>query len=259
MAHFGTDLYRLDGRVAVVTGAARGIGETIARQLGALGATVVLTDLNPDVEVTARRLSDEGLKADWLAFDVTDVAAVQAASETILAKHGRVDALVANAGISLERNAIEHTQEDWRRVMSLNLDAVFFTTQAFAKPMLAQGNGAIVLISSISGVGISKPERHVSYDVSKAGVAHMARSLGVEWAKRGVRVNAVGPGYTDTEMLADVGRSRPEVMQAWLSDIPTGRLLRREEIASVVGFLLSDAASGVTGHLMMADHGYSVG
>ena len=108
-------------------------------------------------------------------------------------------------------------------------------------------------------MGISRPERHVSYDVSKAGVAHMARSLGVEWAKSGVRVNAVGPGYTDTEMLADVGRSRPEVMQAWLSDIPTGRLLKREEIAAVVGFLLSDAASGVTGHLMMADHGYSVG
>ena len=259
MVQLGSDLYGLDGRVAVVTGAARGIGETIARQLGALGASVVLTDLNPEVEATARRLADEGLRAEALVFDVTDVAAVQAAAESVMARHGRVDALVANAGISLERQAVEHTAEDWRRVMALNLDAVFFTTQAFAKPMLARGAGAIVLISSISGVGISRPERHVSYDVSKAGVAHMARSLGVEWAKSGVRVNAVGPGYTDTEMLADVGRSRPEVMQAWLSDIPTGRLLKREEIAAVVGFLLSDAASGVTGHLMMADHGYSVG
>lgn len=259
MAHLGSDLYRLDGKVSVVTGAARGIGETIARQLGALGSTVVLTDLNPDVEATALRLSEEGIAAEALTFDVTDFAAVQAAAETILAKHGRIDTLVANAGISLERDAVDHTPEEWRRVMSLNLDAVFFTAQAFAKSMLARGSGAIVLISSISGVGISRPERHVSYDVSKAGVAHMARSLGVEWAKRGVRVNAVGPGYTDTEMLADVGRSRPDVMQVWLSDIPTGRLLRREEIASVVGFLLSDAASGVTGHLMMADHGYSVG
>ncbi|MCQ8242211.1 SDR family NAD(P)-dependent oxidoreductase [Rhizosaccharibacter radicis] len=243
----------------MVTGAARGIGETVARFLGRQGATVVLTDLNPQVEETARGLAADGIAAEAKILDVTDNAAVMRAAQEIGNKHGHVDALVANAGISLELTAIEHDVESWRRVMALNLDAVFFTAQAFARPMLARGSGSIVMISSISGVGISRPERHVSYDVSKAGVAHMARSLGVEWAKQGVRVNAVGPGYTDTQMLAEVGRAKPEVLQAWLSDIPTGRLLRREEIASAVAFLLSDAASGMTGHLMMVDHGYSVG
>ena len=139
-------------------------------------------------------------------FDVTDVAAVGAAADKIVARHGRVDALVANAGISLERQAVDHSAEDWRRVMALNLDAVFFTTQAFARPMLSQGKGAVVLISSISGVGISRPERHVSYDVSKAGVAHMARSLGVEWGEvRGARQRR-RPGL---HRYRDAGRCRP--------------------------------------------------
>ena len=119
-------------------------------------------------------------------------------------------------------------------------------------------SGAIVAISSIAGVKAVRPEVHVGYDVSKAGVAHMCRVLAVEWAKSGVRINAIGPGYTDTEMLAEVGRTSPEVMALWLDDTPYGRLMKPEEIASGVAFLVSDAASGVSGQLLMVDGGYSV-
>lgn len=258
----GLSVYGLDGRIAVVTGAARGIGTTIARHLISLGATVVLTDRNPAVEETARELAQQsGGQVGRTAasvFDVTDSKAVDAAAKQVLEAYGQVDILVANAGIAFGRAAVDHSDEDWRSVMAVNLDGVFYTARAFSPAMIARGVGAMVLISSIAGVKAVRPEKHVGYDVAKAGVAHMARVLAVEWARSGVRVNAVGPGYVDTELLAEIGRVQPEVMQIWLEDMPNGRLMRQEEIAATVGFLVSDAASGINGHLLMADGGYSV-
>ena len=250
------DSYALDGRVAVVTGAARGIGAEISRRLHDLGATVVLADQSASVEDTARRLSAS--RTDALILDVTDSRSVDAAAASVKERHGRIDILVANAGIAFERKAIEHTDEEWRRVMGVNLDGVFYCVRAFARPMLMSRSGAIVAISSIAGVKAVRPEVHVGYDVSKAAVAHMCRVLAVEWAKQGVRINAIGPGYTDTEMLAEVGRTSPETMAMWLGDTPTGRLMKPAEIASAVAFLASDAASGITGQLLMVDGGYSV-
>lgn len=251
------DVYGIGGKIAVVTGAARGIGAKIAEHLVKQGATVVLADLRDTVQQTAETLTVDGGKTDWLAFDVTDSRAVDAAAAETIKRHGRVDILVANAGVAYERAAVEHTDQDWRNVMAINLDGVFYCFRAFAKPMLAARSGAIVATSSIAGVKAVRPELHVGYDVSKAAVAHMCKVLAVEWAKSGVRVNAVGPGYTDTEMLAEVGRTNPAVMKMWLDDIPVGRLMSRDEIAGVVTFLVSDAASGVTGQLVMADGGYS--
>lgn len=251
-------LHRLDGQVAVVTGAARGIGEAIAAHLGALGATVVLTDMSRTVEETAHRLSLNGLRTDALIADVTDPASMTNAAVTIAARHGAASLLVANAGLSYEADPLTHGLNEWHRAIAVNLDGTFHTIQAFAPAMVERGGGSIVVMSSIAGVKAVRPEKHVGYDVAKAGVAHMARVLGVEWAARGVRVNAVGPGYTDTEMLASVGSAQPDVLRQWIDDMPIGRLLRRDEIAAAVAFLLSDAASGITGHLLMADGGYSV-
>ena len=251
-------VFSLTGKIAVVTGAARGIGARIAERLCQQGALTVLADREPAVEATARDIAATGARTDWVVFDVTESAAVNAAAEKVARRHDRIDILVANAGMSYEQPAIDHTDAQWRRVMSVNLDGVFYCIRAFAKPMLAARSGAIVATSSIAGVKAVRPELHVGYDVSKAAVAHLCRMLGVEWAKSGVRVNAVGPGYTDTDMLAEVGRARPEVMRAWLDDIPVGRLMNRTEIANAVAFLVSDAASGITGQLVMVDGGYSV-
>jgi NAD(P)-dependent dehydrogenase (short-subunit alcohol dehydrogenase family) len=252
-----TKAYQFDGKVAVVTGAARGIGAEITKRLLDLGAKVVLADRSENVADTARGLASQGAGTDSLVFDVTDSAAVDKAVDAVIKKHGKVDVLVANAGIAFERKAVEHSDEDWRRVMSVNLDGVFYSVRAFARPMLKAKSGAIVAISSIAGVKAVRPEVHVGYDVSKAAVAHMCRVLAVEWAKQGVRINAVGPGYTDTEMLAEVGRTSPATMAMWLDDTPYGRLMKPSEIASAVAFLASDAASGITGHLLMVDGGYS--
>ena len=251
-------IFSLAGKVAVVTGAARGIGARIAERLAAQGALTVLADRVPGVEATACDAAAAGAGTDWIVFDVTDSAAVTAAAAEVLRRHGKIDILVANAGMSYEQPAIEHTDEQWRRVMSINLDGVFYCIRAFARPMLAARSGAIVATSSIAAVKAVRPELHVGYDVSKAAVAHLCRMLGVEWAKSGVRVNAVGPGYTDTDMLAEVGRAKPEIMKMWLDDIPVGRLMDRGEIANAVAFLVSDAASGITGQLVMVDGGYSV-
>ncbi len=223
-----------------------------------LGAIAVLADVTKSVADAAKAIAADGGTTDSVVFDVTDSGSVEGAVETVVGRHGKVDILVANAGIAFERKATDHSDEDWRRVMGVNLDGVFYSVRAFSRPMLKAGSGAIVATSSIAGVKAVRPEVHVGYDVSKAGVAHMCRVLAVEWAKSGVRINAVGPGYTDTELLAEVGRTSPEVMAMWLDDTPYGRLMKPEEIASGVAFLVSDAASGISGHLLMVDGGYSV-
>lgn len=251
------DIFSLEGRIAVVTGSARGIGEAISWQLGQMGAHVVMADMLDVVDETARQLASEGLSTESERVDVTSTASVHELADRVREKHGRIDIVVANAGVAYESTTEEHDDETWRRVMDINLDGVFRTTRAFGNIMLDQGKGSIIAISSIAGVKAVRPEIHAGYDVSKAGVAHLCKVVGVEWAKSGVRVNAVGPGYTNTEMLQRVGIEQPEVMSRWIDDIPMGRLLEPSEIAQTVGFLASDAASGITGQLVMTDAGYS--
>jgi NAD(P)-dependent dehydrogenase (short-subunit alcohol dehydrogenase family) len=251
------DRHRLDGRVAVVTGAAQGIGAEIANHLSGLGALVVLADQQAAVEQTAANIRGWGGRTDWITMDVANSESVEATAHTVMARHGRIDVLVANAGIGYERPAIDHTDELWRRVMSINLDGAFYCARAFGRSMLAAGRGAIIAVSSVAAVKAVRPEVHVGYDVSKAGLAHMCRILAVEWARANVRVNAVAPGFVNTAMVKDRQAANPDIVAAWLRDIPIGRLLEPSEIASAVGFLASDAASGVTGQTLLVDGGYS--
>lgn len=249
----------LQGRVALVTGAAGGMGTAITQELLGLGATVVLADRSEAVAAVAE--SFHGLAAgrvDWLSFDAADSRAVTAAIGDVVARHGRLDILVANAGISYEDAALTHSDENWRRVMSINLDGAFYAIRAAGQQMAKAGGGAIVAISSIAGVTAVRPELHIGYDVSKAGIVHMCRNLAVEWAGLNIRVNAVGPGYTATAMLKDVGEANPAVLKQWLDDVPVGRLMAPAEVARAVAFLSSDAASGITGHNLMVDGGYAV-
>lgn len=251
----------INGRVFVVTGAAGGIGSAIIDAVARLGGKAVITDLrNSDGEDVAARLSQrQGARhpVRFVPMDVTDPKDVEAAVVRIEAEVGPVHGLVANAGIAPAAASLELSDETWRRTLAINLDGVFHCVQAFGRRMVGRGAGAMVLVSSIAGVKVVRPEIHLAYDASKAAVAQMAATLGVEWARRGVRVNALGPGYTDTPILSKMKEDDPETYGRWLDDTPMGRLMRPEEIANVATFLLSDLSSAMTGALVMADGGYS--
>ncbi|WP_334174546.1 SDR family oxidoreductase [Pseudoxanthobacter sp.] len=246
----------LRDRVVIVTGGARGIGLAIARAVCAAGGCAVIAD-RAGAEAAAGTLRAAGHAAEAATLDVTDSAAVDALTDDVARRHGRIDGFVANAAFANASTLLDHTDAEWRGVMAVNLDGVFYSVRAAGRHMVKAGRGSVVVISSVAGVRAVRPEVHAAYDVSKAAVAHLARVVGVEWAKSGVRVNAVGPGYTETEMLRAVGIEHPEVMARWLDDMPNGRLLQPDQIAAVVAFLLSDASSAINAQLIMADAGYS--
>ncbi len=237
-------------------GGARHQAQCIAQPLGELGATVVLADRLDLVHETAAALAREGARTDAVVLDVTDRAAVDAAIDGVVARHGRIDALVANAGWSYEEDGLSHSDEDWQQALNINLTGVFHAVRRAGRHMVAQRSGAVVALSSIAGVKYVRPERHVGYDVAKAGVAHLCRVLGCEWAPMGVRVNAVGPA-TPTPRCSPKSADPAGGHAALARRYPDVGRLRREEIAASIAFLLSDAASGITGQLVMVDAGYS--
>ena len=249
--------FRLDGKLAVVTGAARGIGRAIAERLAIAGAYVVIADRDEaEGKVVAGTIDQAGGKASFVAFDVTDPASVSAAAATIHADHGPVDVLVNNAGIVRNAPATEMSLEDWKAVIDIDLGGVFLCAQAFGKRMVAAGRGSIVNISSICGEVTVHPQPQVSYNAAKAGVNLLTKSLAVEWAQSGVRVNAVAPGYVGTELTLR-GRSNPEWFGTWMRMTPMGRLGEPREIANAVLFLAADASSYVTGTVLTVDGGYT--
>ncbi|MDR5760668.1 SDR family NAD(P)-dependent oxidoreductase [Caballeronia sp. LZ035] len=251
--------FRLDDRIAVVTGAARGIGFAIAEALAEAGARVVLTDYDAKaLDDAVARLVATGAMVEGEVFDVTDPAAAQRVNDAIVARHGRVDVLVNNAGIAISDHPAEDmSDETWSRVIDVNLTGVFRACRAFGRGMLERGGGSIVNIGSMSGFIVNRPQEQVNYNASKAGVHHLTRSLAAEWGARGVRVNAVAPTYIDTEMNQYVHAKENEArLRDWIGNTPMHRLGRVDEIASVVLFLASDAASLMTGAIVLADGGY---
>jgi galactitol 2-dehydrogenase (L-tagatose-forming) len=248
---------KMTGRVAVVTGAGRGIGFEIARALGEAGAAVVIAEVNETTgRAAAGMLTGSGIQAEFLHLDVTDSAAVNRAAAEVISKHGRVDVLVNNAGTANNPSTLECSDETYRRLMTLNLDAVFFCCREFGRYMTVAGRGAIVNIGSMSGLVANRPQPQAHYNTSKAGVHMLTKSLACEWAKMGVRVNAVAPGYIATEMTLH-GRSKPEWFGCWTDMTPMGRCGEPNEVASAVLFLASDAASYITGSVLSVDGGYT--
>lgn len=249
---------KLDGRVAVVTGGGQGIGAACAQALGEAGAKVIVAELLPDrVTAMVDELKKLGIDAHGVTLDVTKSADVDAAAALVLRDHGRVDILVNNAGVAKSDVRAEDTSDEhWRFHMDVNVDGLFWCCRAFGKQMLAQGKGSIVNIGSMSGFIVNKPQPQSFYNASKAAVHHLTRSLAAEWGARGVRVNAVAPTYIETPLTSFGMRESPEMYKIWLDMTPMGRVGQPDEIASVVHFLASDAASLMTGAIVLADGGY---
>jgi NAD(P)-dependent dehydrogenase (short-subunit alcohol dehydrogenase family) len=249
--------FRLNGRNAIVTGGGRAIGLACCMALAEAGAHVVIADRDPEVcETGTAELNQAGFKAESVVLDVTDSAAVSRVADELNARLGAVDILVNNAGIARSGVAAEDvTDEHWLDVLNVNLNGTFWCAREFGRHMLGRQRGAVVNIGSMSGFIVNKPQKQSFYNASKAAVHHLTRSLATEWATRGVRVNAVAPTYIDTP-LNRFGMEDEELSRTWLEMTPMHRIGTTDEIASVVLFLASDAASLMTGSIVLADGGY---
>jgi NAD(P)-dependent dehydrogenase (short-subunit alcohol dehydrogenase family) len=251
-----TSTFRLDGRTALVTGGNQGLGKAFAFGLAEAGARVAICGRREEANLAATaEAADAGFEFVPITADVTDDRQVQAMTERARAAFdGRIDILVNNAGICYHADAFDVTDQQWADVFDLNVRALWKTSLAVGAVMREHRAGSIVNIGSMSGLIVNRPQWQPAYNASKAAVHHLTKSLAVEWAPYGIRVNAVAPGYVKTEM-APV--DRPEFRRHWVEDCPQQRFALPEEIAPSVVFLAGDAASFVTGSILVADGGYT--
>lgn len=248
--------FTLGGKVTIVTGGRQGIGKVVANAIAAQGSDIVVIDREDAADVASEIAEKHGVRATSLICDVTDPEQVAAAIDQAAAKMGTLDLLFNNAGICLHKPALDCTPEDFTRVVDVNLNGIFFVAQAFARYLVKEGKaGNIVNTASMSATIVNIPQGQASYNASKAGVAHLTKSLAVEWAPLNIRVNSISPGYIHTEMTGNV---REDWRQIWTDMIPFKRMGTPEELAGAVIYLLSDAATYTSGSDLIIDGCFTV-
>ena len=250
--------FRLDGETAVVTGGGRGIGLACAEALGEAGARVVLIEADEAATQDAvRTLTEKGIEAHGLAGDVTRSARIDEIADDLARRGMAATILVNNAGIGQSGIPAEDLPDaDWLRMMDVNVNGVFWCSRAFGRHMIRARRGSIVNLGSMSGTIANRPQPQTVYNVSKAAVHHLTRSLAAEWAAHGVRVNAVAPTYIETPMVLANPLNQDRI-PVWLNDTPMGRMGQADEVAAAVLFLASEAASLMTGAILPVDGGYT--
>lgn len=250
------DKFSLHGKVAVVTGGNRGIGKGIAVGFAEAGAAVAI--VARDEKMSQESLADLetiGNKAVSVKADVTKRAELESAMAFISELLGPIDVWVNNAGIGAHADALTLSDLEWRRMFETNLDSVWMASQIAGRHMVARGSGSIINIGSISGMIINRPQWHSPYGISKAAVHHLTRSLAAEWAPKGIRVNAIAPGYVKTEIASS---EYEEYRHYWRDEVPMQRYATADEIAPAALLLASDAGSFITGSVFVVDGGYTL-
>jgi len=249
----------LAGRTAIVTGGARGLGYSLATALARNGVDVGLLDILPQVGDSAEALSAEHeIRSLGVDADVTDAASVEAAYQEVRDELGTPTILIAAAGVTIWGDSVDVAPDTWAKVVDINLNGTFFAAQSFGRGLVESGErGSGILISSMSGQVVNVPQHQASYNSTKAVVSQLAKSLAVEWAGIGVRVNAIAPGYFLSDMTRQFTEQNPKLAHDWVSRIPLGRMGEPQDLDGLVLLLASDASSYLTGQTLVIDGGYT--
>lgn len=249
-------IFDLSGKTALVTGGTRGIGRAVAEGMADAGANIVIWATTDGTAVAEHIEKEYQVKARAFVCDVTKPDLVEETMKKSAEAMGGLDILFNNAGIGLNKDALEVFPEEWLKVMDVNINGVFYVATAFGRCLHREGRrGSVINTASMSGLIVNVPQRQAAYNASKAAVIHLTKTLAIEWADKGIRVNCISPGYIETDLIKEI---RSDWREEWISRIPFGRMGRPEELAGAVIYLASDAASYTSGCNIVIDGCYTL-